>query len=248
MLHKMLMDMEESGNDHILSWLPGGRSFRIHDRAEFTAKILPKYYSNRLQIRSFMRQLNLYGFERNIQKISDEFGAYTHPFFVRASPELCCLIVRKDKRHKVKKIMSSLLLLNSKWDENEQEAPDYDLVVGGGEDHFETEDGRTKIMTNNNNNVVLAPPFAQQQQQQHIITQASNYLHHELESFPGEYYPATSTGGEGGDDALFIMIGFLFHSLPTTTTPACPVQQGLDEEEDCWEPIADWRNGNDDIL
>jgi hypothetical protein len=243
----MLVDMEESGNDHILSWLPGGRSFRLHDRVEFTAKILPKYYSNRLQIRSFMRQLNLYGFERNIQKISDEFGAYAHPFFVRDNPELCCLIVRKDKPHKMKQIMenvpilSSLLLLNSKWDENEQEAPDYDLVV---QDHFEP-DSRTTITTNNN---IAPPPFAQQQQQHHqqnhgqqlldsIITQpSSSYFHHELVSFPGAHCSAT-TGGEGGDDALFRMLDSLFHSLETTP---CPVKQGSDEEDGCWEPIADW--------
>jgi hypothetical protein len=91
----MLSDSEADSNEHIFSWMPNGTSFRIHRRDEFIAKILPKYY-HRVQIRSFMRQLNLYGFNRIDKKMmSKNFGAYSHDLFVRDNPALCAGMVRK---------------------------------------------------------------------------------------------------------------------------------------------------------
>jgi hypothetical protein len=83
----MLADAETEGNEHIFSWFPNGTSFRIHNRAKFISTILPKYYY-RINVRSFLRQLNLYGFERETERSSPEFGAYRHKFFILADPSL----------------------------------------------------------------------------------------------------------------------------------------------------------------
>jgi hypothetical protein len=83
----MLADAETEGNEHIVSWLPGGRSFRIHNRAKFISTILPKYYY-RINVRSFLRQLNLYGFDRETEQTSQEYGAYHHDYFIREHPGL----------------------------------------------------------------------------------------------------------------------------------------------------------------
>jgi len=92
-LHKMLTDSEADGNAHIFSWLPHGKSFRIHKRREFVSEILPKYYQ-RVNVRSFLRQLNLYRFKRETNKASDEFNAYSHRCCIRGRPELLSGITR----------------------------------------------------------------------------------------------------------------------------------------------------------
>ena len=39
-LHYMLSDMEADGLDHIVSWLPHGRSFVVHKPKEFVSQVL----------------------------------------------------------------------------------------------------------------------------------------------------------------------------------------------------------------
>ena len=91
-LYRMLTDTEENGNDNILSFTPSGRAFRIHKPEEFTAKIMPEYFSTS-RLASFQRQLNLYGFRR----IADgpEKGAYLHEHFRKGHKSLCRKIKRK---------------------------------------------------------------------------------------------------------------------------------------------------------
>ena len=42
-LHRLLITMEANGLDHVASFQPHGRSFKVHDIKEFEADILPKY-------------------------------------------------------------------------------------------------------------------------------------------------------------------------------------------------------------
>lgn len=41
-LHFLLTELEKDGMNHIVSWQPHGRCFRIHQKDEFVAKVLPK--------------------------------------------------------------------------------------------------------------------------------------------------------------------------------------------------------------
>jgi hypothetical protein len=79
--------------EHVVSWLPGGRAFRIHRPQDFAKIILPRYFTAN-QIRSFHRQLNIYCFKRIDKRLSDAFGAYWHKCFVRGNPSLCSRMVR----------------------------------------------------------------------------------------------------------------------------------------------------------
>jgi hypothetical protein len=61
----------------IIAWLPSGRSFFVKDRAKLTRDILPRYFDQGAEYRSFTRRLRRWGFKR-IAK-GPEANAYQHP-------------------------------------------------------------------------------------------------------------------------------------------------------------------------
>jgi hypothetical protein len=84
-LYRLLAEVERSGNTHIISFTPNGRSFLIHDPDAFMSDIAPTFFSQ-TRFTSFRRQLSFYGFDR-ISKNVDR-GAFSHPSFLRGRPEL----------------------------------------------------------------------------------------------------------------------------------------------------------------
>jgi hypothetical protein len=52
----MLHEVQKTGDSDIMSWLPHGRAFLVHDTDKFVAHILPKYF-NQTKWGSFARQL-----------------------------------------------------------------------------------------------------------------------------------------------------------------------------------------------
>ncbi len=46
-----------------VTWLPHGRAFRIHNKTKFMEEVVPVFF-NQTKIRSFNRQLHLWGFHR----------------------------------------------------------------------------------------------------------------------------------------------------------------------------------------
>ena len=95
-LHHLLETVEREGCESIISWLPDRQSFKVHDQKAFVEQILPRYFKV-TKYKSFLRQLNIYGFER-ITDTSPRRGGYSHTYFVRGEPKLCVNM----KRHKIK--------------------------------------------------------------------------------------------------------------------------------------------------
>ena len=62
-LHHMLEDVEKRRIDHIVSWMPGGRSFKVHKPTEFVSTVATNYF-HLTKYKSFKRQLLNYGFTR----------------------------------------------------------------------------------------------------------------------------------------------------------------------------------------
>lgn len=60
-MYDLLEDVERKGLDDIVSWLPDGKSFKIHSQIGFEQSIMPLYFSGMSSYKSFRRQLNLYG-------------------------------------------------------------------------------------------------------------------------------------------------------------------------------------------
>ena len=85
-LHEMLHLAEKNGKTDIISWLPGGNGFKVHDKEKFCAEIMPGYFASQ-KYKTFQRSLNLWGFE-SVAKGPDR-GACYHQYFVKGHPELC---------------------------------------------------------------------------------------------------------------------------------------------------------------
>jgi hypothetical protein len=85
-IREILSAAEAMGFDHIVSWMPHGRSFKVHKDKEFVKVVLPKF-TNKTAFASFRGGLYRYGFKR-IDR-GTEAGAYFHPLFIRQLPILC---------------------------------------------------------------------------------------------------------------------------------------------------------------
>jgi hypothetical protein len=84
-LQRMLDKLEADGNASIVSWLPHGRGFMVHDTDRFVNELMPIYF-NQTKYSSFQRQLHMYNFSR-ITTGRDK-GAYWNVHFQRGKPSL----------------------------------------------------------------------------------------------------------------------------------------------------------------
>jgi hypothetical protein len=94
-LHRTLHHLAENGHDEIMSWLPHGRAFVIHDQDRFISELMPVYFERQNKFKSFSRQLHMYNF-KIIQEGPDK-GAFRHDLFLRDEPKLCLQMHRTKK-------------------------------------------------------------------------------------------------------------------------------------------------------
>jgi hypothetical protein len=90
-LHNMLDDAERSAHAHIVSWCPGGDSFKIHKPTKLI-NVLQKYF-RQSKFKSFLRQLQGYNFKR-VTRGKDQ-GVVSHPLFLRGRRSVSTLMRRK---------------------------------------------------------------------------------------------------------------------------------------------------------
>ncbi len=55
-LYEMLHDSQTQGREHIISWDPDGKSFKVHQPEAFVTEVMPKYF-NQTKYRSFQRMV-----------------------------------------------------------------------------------------------------------------------------------------------------------------------------------------------
>lgn len=103
-LYHILRVVQADGYDSIISWLPHGRAFRIHKQHEFENTVLPRYLAMTKRC-SFLRQLNLYGFQR-ISAGLDK-GSYYHENFLRGMMFLTSRIIRRQVNGKRVRVPSN---------------------------------------------------------------------------------------------------------------------------------------------
>jgi hypothetical protein len=91
-LHELLEKASNKGFESVVSWLRCGNGFIVHDKAEFQRSVLQTSFKQ-TQYKSFVRQLNLYGFQRICDGKTK--GGYTHQWFRRDNVSLCRFITRQ---------------------------------------------------------------------------------------------------------------------------------------------------------
>jgi len=96
-LHRILERADEDGYSSIISWMPHGRAFKIHNTVLFLKKISYRFFFL-TGISSFSRQLGIYGFQKITNKDSIDRGGYFHELFLRGRPGLLRGIIRQKKR------------------------------------------------------------------------------------------------------------------------------------------------------
>jgi len=86
-LHQMLEETDEKGDSctSIVSWLPDGLHFKVHDSNAFMGQIVPQYFKQK-SYKSFLRQLHIYGFKRILKGHLQ--GAFHHPKFIKGNRQL----------------------------------------------------------------------------------------------------------------------------------------------------------------
>jgi len=94
-MYDLLDDVERKGLDDIVSWLPDGKSFKIHSQIGFEQSIMPLYFSGMSSYKSFRRQLNLYGIYQHRHRPNQDANAYSHELLIRGQRHLCDKIARK---------------------------------------------------------------------------------------------------------------------------------------------------------
>eukprot|EP00934_Nitzschia_sp_Nitz4_P004092 Nitzschia sp. Nitz4//scaffold277_size25017//6077//7456//NITZ4_008345-RA/size25017-augustus-gene-0.21-mRNA-1//-1//CDS//3329545338//4082//frame0 len=87
-LYHMLEEAEKpvGGFSNVVSWLPDGKAFKIYDQETFSGTAMQQYF-NQSKIKSFTRQLYIYGFLK-VPNGPNE-GAFYHPEFIRGNKESC---------------------------------------------------------------------------------------------------------------------------------------------------------------
>ena len=93
-LYNMLELADAQGfgpSSNAISWLPNGRAFTVRDITVFVESIVPLFF-RQSKMRSFAKQLNLWGFKR--LNTRDSSHTYCHECFVRGSPEELRFIIR----------------------------------------------------------------------------------------------------------------------------------------------------------
>jgi hypothetical protein len=101
-LYFLLEDAEADKEDDIVSFLPGGTAFAVHEETVFVQRILPKYFGT-TRMSSFTRQLNLYGFKRisecdsmaGLPHTFDRISGFYHKYFIKGKKDLVQKIKRK---------------------------------------------------------------------------------------------------------------------------------------------------------
>jgi len=90
-MYDMLEEAETNGHAHIISWCDGGGAFKIH-KPEHMILLLNTYFSQK-KYKSFIRQLQTYGFTRHTR--GELAGIVSHPLLIKGKRFLCLRMRRK---------------------------------------------------------------------------------------------------------------------------------------------------------
>ncbi|KAG7363708.1 HSF-type DNA-binding protein [Nitzschia inconspicua] len=241
-VHRMLTAVSELGLEDIVSWNPDGRTFRVHQPREFERWILPNYFSNQTQYRSFQRQLNFYAFSRI--KTGQLAGSYGHVCFVKGQEALAHCIQRVPKGLSSLKLEMKQQIVSS--ERQVQQSPLYtDHIVSSTEAHLAANpppplsfgtvangsvtltnmNRRTPVMSNTHNASWERPNAAT------IIEESRQTQRRQQHRLEEELWSLLPEGGSSlprRESAQILMLGEINEACNATTPLALTMLQPLD--------------------
>jgi hypothetical protein len=98
-VYHMLEEAPKAGFDDVVSWLPDGSGFAVHNQDEFVKRIVGMFFTH-TKWKSFLKQLNLYNFHRLSKRRGPgrDCCYYGHPFLIRGDIMKCNRIQRSKGR------------------------------------------------------------------------------------------------------------------------------------------------------
>lgn len=102
-LHSLLSSSKQLGVDDIVSWNESGSKLVIFDLERFVSTVLPTVF-RQSQFASFRRQMNAYGFEREMKSTKSRscpaptMVVYSHKHFHRENLAACAKIIRRNSK------------------------------------------------------------------------------------------------------------------------------------------------------
>ena len=102
-LHDMIEICEQNNLEDFISWQPHGLAFKIRKSNKFQDIILPIFFRHK-NMKSFMRQLYYYGFQRITE--GEDTDCYHHKLFVREEKSWAQGIARSTRKGNNKKSTS----------------------------------------------------------------------------------------------------------------------------------------------
>lgn len=100
---KLMEMLENDAISDIISWLPDGEAFMIHDKKRLSSEVLPMYFHSSIKYSSFTRRLNRWKFMLLPAGCRSK-SVYQHPVFRKNGHEACLLMKPKPQRVSTSKV------------------------------------------------------------------------------------------------------------------------------------------------
>lgn len=93
-MRKLYRILEDKDSQHLISWSKRGDVFYVTNPASFSKTVLPQYFKHN-NWQSFIRQLNMYGFNKINDMTQTQTWEFKHPKFKRGAEDELDHIKRK---------------------------------------------------------------------------------------------------------------------------------------------------------
>jgi len=175
-LMEMLNTLESESSDgsmadQPISWLPGGDGFIISDPNDFTLKILPRFFYQRVEFSSFTRKLYWWGFRKVTKGSGTE--AFHHDCFQKADPSLCRKMKGKPRRKPTNSLVKQAIAKSKSPNKTDNNISTSAVLPIHKNIAFGTvASPAANLLLNNSSPLIAAAALRLQEQQQQQNTQA----------------------------------------------------------------------------